>query len=139
MLETNYEHSWAKISDDKIGEGSEVKLLGVTIDDKFKFDSHIPTNCFKANQKLCVLNRFGNILTFDRKRMLFKTFLNLNLSVALRFGCFVAEGPIIELIYCMNEPSDLYTMITKHRYRTYSQYVKGDRELFFQANLCQVG
>ena len=38
---TKYEHSWAKISDDKIWESNEVKL---------KFDGHIANICFKANQ-----------------------------------------------------------------------------------------
>ena len=49
---TKYEHSWAKISDDKIWKSSEVKLLVVTIDNKLKFDSHISNICFKANPKL---------------------------------------------------------------------------------------
>ena len=51
---TKYEHSWAKIGDDKIWESNEVNLLGVAIDNKLKLDSHIANICFKANQKLSV-------------------------------------------------------------------------------------
>ena len=52
---TKCEHSWAKIDDDKIWKSNEVKLLGVIIDNKLRFDSHIANICFKAYQKLSVL------------------------------------------------------------------------------------
>ena len=71
---TKYEHSWQKIGDDKIWKSNEVKLLGVTIDSKLKFDSRIANSCFKANQKLSVLSRLAGLLAFDRKRILFKAF-----------------------------------------------------------------
>ena len=45
---TKYKHSWAKIDDDKIWEINQVKLLGVTIDNKLKFDSHIANIYFKG-------------------------------------------------------------------------------------------
>ena len=102
---TKYEHIWAKIGEDKIWASNEVKRLGVTIDIKLKFDSHIVNVCFKANQKLIVrLTRLTKCL-------------NLNLSIVLWCGYFVAEQPIIELINYMN----LHMMITKPRSRTYSQ------------------
>ena len=68
---TKYEHSWARIGDNKIWESNAVKLLCVTIDNKLKFDRHIPYICFKANQKL-VLIRLMSFFTFDKKRILFK-------------------------------------------------------------------
>ena len=46
---TKYEHSWAKVGDDKIWESKEVKLLGVAVDNKLKFDSHIANISFKVN------------------------------------------------------------------------------------------
>ena len=69
-----YDHSWAKIGDDKIWESDEMKLLRVTIDNKLKFDNHIANVCFTTNQKLSVLSRLASLLTFDRKRILFKAF-----------------------------------------------------------------
>ena len=71
---TKYKHSWRKIGDDKMWESNEVKLLGVTIDDKLKFDSHNANICFKANENLSVLNRLASLLTFDKKRIVFKAF-----------------------------------------------------------------
>ena len=69
-----YEHSWVKIGDDKTWESTELKHLDVTIDNKLRFDSYIANIYFKANQKLSVLSRLAGLLTFDRKRILFKTF-----------------------------------------------------------------
>ena len=53
---TKYEHGWAKIGDHKIWESNKFKLLGITIDNKLKFDSHITNNFFKANQKIGLLS-----------------------------------------------------------------------------------
>ena len=72
---TKCEHSWSQIGDDKIWKSNEVKLLGVTINNKRKFNSHIANIFFKANQKLSVLSRRAGLLAFDRKRILFKVFL----------------------------------------------------------------
>ena len=52
---TKYENSWAKIGDDQIWKSNKVNLLGVTIDNKLKFDNHIANFSFKANQNLSKL------------------------------------------------------------------------------------
>ena len=41
----------------KIWESSDVKLLGVTFDNKLNFDSHIARICLKTSQKLSVIGR----------------------------------------------------------------------------------
>ena len=71
---TKCEHGWAKIGDDKIFESNKIKLLGVAIDNKLKFDSFIASICFKTNQKLSELSRLTKLLTFDEKRILFQAF-----------------------------------------------------------------
>ena len=83
VSETKYEHSWAKIGNDKIWESNEVKLLGVTIVSKLKFDSHVANICLKANQKLSVLSRLASLLTFDRKRILFEEFFKSQVTYCL--------------------------------------------------------
>ena len=52
-----YKHGWTKIGNEKIWGSKEVKLVGVTVDDKFKYGSHIANICFEANQKLSILSR----------------------------------------------------------------------------------
>ena len=50
------EHFWAQIGKNRIWEDNEVKVLGLSIDNSLKFDTHINNICTKANQKLSVLN-----------------------------------------------------------------------------------
>ena len=74
MCGHKYEHQWAQIGKDKIWEEREVKLLGINIDNDLKFDQHISNICSKANMTLSVLCRMKNILTFQQRRVLFKSF-----------------------------------------------------------------
>ena len=99
-----YKHSCTKIGNEKIWGSNEVKLVGVKVDEKFKYGSHIANICFKANQKLSVLSRSVSLLTFDKKRILVKHFFNLNLSIVLWLGCIVTEWPTTELINYLSEP-----------------------------------
>ena len=92
---TKYEHNWAKIGDDDMWESNEVKLLGLTINNRLKFDGRIANICFKANQEPSVWSRLASLLTFDREWILFKAFFESQFKYCLRFGCFVAEEPII--------------------------------------------
>ena len=87
-----HEYTWAKTVDDKIWESNKVKILGVTIGNKLRSDSHVASICFKANQRLNLLSRLETLLTFDR--YILKHFLNLNLSISLCFKCFVAKEPL---------------------------------------------
>ena len=74
MCGYKYEHQWAHIGKDKIWEEKEVMLLGINIDNELKFDQHISNICSKANKNLSVLCRMKNILTFQQRRILFKSF-----------------------------------------------------------------
>ena len=80
---TKYEHNWAKAGDDKIWEGNEVKCLGVIIDNKLKFDSHNANISLKAKKNVSVLSRLMSLLTFDRKRILFKAFFESQFKCCL--------------------------------------------------------
>ena len=59
----------------KIWEDQCVKLLGVTIDNKLNFDSHVQNICTNSGRKLSVLRRMVKFLSFDKKRLLLKTFV----------------------------------------------------------------
>ena len=51
---------------------NEEVILGVTIDDKVTFDSHIKNICRKAGQKLCVLSSVSNYLEKTPKKTTFQ-------------------------------------------------------------------
>ena len=69
------EHIWAKVGESKIWEEHKVKLLGVTIDNELKFDEHVSNICLKAGRKLSTLTRMVKFLSFEKRRILLKAFI----------------------------------------------------------------
>ena len=47
---------------------SEEKILGITIDNKLKFKSHVKKLCKKASQKIWALSRITNYLNDSDKK-----------------------------------------------------------------------
>ena len=70
-----HEHIWAKIGNDKIWESKQQRLLGVTLDNKLRFNDHILDLCKIAQQKLSALIRHSYILNFEKRRILLKSFV----------------------------------------------------------------
>ena len=64
-----------KIKESAIESSNSEKLLGVTIDSKLSFDDHITILCRKTSQKLHALSRVASYMSFDKKRILLKTFI----------------------------------------------------------------
>ena len=62
---------YIEVGETKIPCESDVKLLGITIDDKLKFDKHIDTLCKNAAKQLNVLHRFKNIFHFKERETLY--------------------------------------------------------------------
>ena len=77
LIVSGYKHEqvWPNIGKDLIWESNDVNLLAVTIDRDLKFDKHVLKLCNKANQKLSALSRVANLLSFNKRRTLFKAFL----------------------------------------------------------------
>ena len=59
-----------QIEDQIIANTSQIKLLGVEIDDKLNFTSHISNICVKASQKVGVLLRLRNLIPCKAKLMI---------------------------------------------------------------------
>ena len=64
-----------KIKESAIESSNSEKLLGVTINSKLSFDDHITILCRKTSQKLHALSRVASYMSFDKKRILLKTFI----------------------------------------------------------------
>ena len=57
-------------------EGSQsVKLLGVKIDNEFKFKEHVTNICNKVSQKLHALARISSYMKVDKLRLILKAFI----------------------------------------------------------------
>ena len=59
----------------KIPLSNKIKLLGVTIDNKLKFDAHIVSVCRKVGRQVNALNRLENILPVKTKEALYRAFI----------------------------------------------------------------
>ena len=62
---------------DIVWESSDIKLLGITLNNKLKFDKHMSNICSKANTKLSTLTRAAKFLPFNKKLILFEAFTEL--------------------------------------------------------------
>ena len=58
------------LNNNEIASSNEEKLLGILLDSKLNFDSHITSLCKKAGQKLSGLARINHHLTPDQKLLL---------------------------------------------------------------------
>ena len=65
-----------KCEEKPIPVSSEIQLLlGVTLDNKLKFDSHIASICRKAGGQVNALNRLKNVLPCETKEALYCAFI----------------------------------------------------------------
>ena len=58
----------------------EEKILGVIIDNKLRFKSHVKNLCKKASQKIWALSRLINYLNDSEKKMIFNALIKLQFS-----------------------------------------------------------
>ena len=64
-----------KCCENTIPLSNEIKLFGVTIDNKLKFDAHIVSVCRKVGGQVNALNRLKNILPVKTKEALYLAFI----------------------------------------------------------------
>ena len=64
-----------KCEEKPIPVSSEIQLLGVTLDNKLKFDSHVASICRKVGGQVNALNRLKNVLPCKTKEALYRAFI----------------------------------------------------------------
>ena len=60
----------------EITNSSQEKLLGITIDNKLRFDEHVSKLCKKASQKLHALARVSRYMNTEKRRIIMNAFIN---------------------------------------------------------------
>ena len=68
------------LQDHAIKSEETVKLLGVTLDNKLNFDTHISNLCKKAATQLNVLKRLRSFIGFEQKKVLVQSFVYSNFN-----------------------------------------------------------
>ena len=53
----------------------DLEMLGVTVDDKMKFEKHIAKICRKVSQQIAVIKRMKTILPFETRKCLYLAFI----------------------------------------------------------------
>ena len=81
-----HEQMFARLDHSLIWEQREVNLLGVIIDSKLTFESHVAKNCKTANRKLNALFRLAKYLDFEKSDCSLELFWIHSLNIAHLFG-----------------------------------------------------
>ncbi len=68
------------INDTRNERQSQIKLLGISIDDKRKFDKHIDILCKNAARQINVLYRFSGIFDIKEREVIHNTFILSNFN-----------------------------------------------------------
>ena len=84
------ENVCANIGKEKIWESNKQKLIGSDIDRNLNFNENVSSLCRKAGNKLSVLPRLSNFMSFKQRRTLLKTFIESQFGYC-PYGCSVAE------------------------------------------------
>ena len=64
-----------KCENSSIPVTKEFEMLGITIDNKLKFENHVAKICRKVSQQIVVLERMKKMLPFETRRDLYLAFI----------------------------------------------------------------
>ena len=79
------------LNNNEIASSNEEKLLGILLDSKLNFDSHITSLCKKAGQKLSALARINHYLTQDQKLLLLNSVVKSQFSYCSLIWMFTSR------------------------------------------------
>ena len=75
ITDHRFEHLWLIVGETQVWKKNQVRLPGLTIDNKLKFDDHITKICRKGNSKLSTLSRLARYLSIKQKRLLYMSYI----------------------------------------------------------------
>ena len=110
----------------------EELIVGIIIDNKLSFDSHIKSMCREAGQKLSALSRISPYLETDKKELLFKSMVKSQFNycpLVWMFGSRNANN----LINKIQERS--LRLITNDKTSTFEHLLQANNEITTQRNL----
>jgi ribonuclease P/MRP protein subunit RPP40 len=71
---------WLMVGEERIWESQSEKLLGVTVDKKLNFNLHLRNLCKKVNHKISALARMVRFLSFHKRHLILRTFIESQFS-----------------------------------------------------------
>ena len=101
----------------------EQKILGVTIDNKLTFKSHIKNLCKKASQKIGALSRLSNHLNDSQKRLILNSIVKSQFSYC----------PLVWM-FCSRTSNDMINKVHERTLRVLLNDHGSDFETILQIN-----
>lgn len=99
---------------------SEIELLGVTLDDKLKFDLHVAAICRKVAGQVNALNRLKNILPLKTKEALYRAFILPHFYCCSQIGYHCGERNTKKMERVINVRLDMFIKIRVSHMKTCS-------------------
>ena len=103
MARNKFEYTWVRVDPDKIWEDYSIKLLGVSIHNKLKFDKHVLNIIKKVILSSAHYQEWPNLWPSKRKGHFIKHLSSPNLSTVLWLECFMVVKLIIYKINRLQE------------------------------------
>ena len=97
------------------------ELLGVTVDNKLKFDLHTAKVCRKVSQQVAVLRRMRNMLPFEIRVRIYKSFIVLHFTYCAETWHFCSKTSADKLDKVMSAPSTSSSETKVPRMKIYSR------------------
>ena len=85
------------INQTEIHSETSVNILGITVDAKLRFSTHVTNLCKKASKQLNVLRRLSKLLDEQSKMVIFKSFLLSNFNYCATVWHFCNKGDAAKL------------------------------------------
>ena len=80
LLLSNTKELKINICNESISNSFKEKLLGVTIDNKLRFEEHVEDLCKRASQKVNALSRLASYMNFDQRKLILNSFITSHFS-----------------------------------------------------------
>ena len=107
----------------KFKNNKEKTILGVIIDNKLTFDSHINRTCKKASQKLSALSRISAFIDLNKRQILFQSMIKSQFSYC----------PLIWM-FCSRKSKNLINKIHERSLRIVTNDKKSNFEDLLKSN-----
>ena len=128
MMGNTTEYHSIKIDNHRIWESKSAKLLGIELDNSLRFDGHVQNICSKVNRKITVLRRIAMYLSFEKKRILFKSFIESQFSYC----------PLIWMFYDRKTNNKINRLHERALRIVYDNYDLSFDELLSLDNSCRI-
>ena len=120
-LGKNTENETYLFNNTEIKNSSEDKILGITIDNKLKFKSHVKNLCRKASQKIWALSRLTNHLNDSEKKQIFNAIIKSQFSYC----------PLVWM-FCSRQTSNMINKLHERALRLVLKDHVSDTEALFR-------